>query len=190
MIKKCTGVIVDWLIKCSAVKEADKELYSYAVYSLLLTLSPLLFAIGVGLIMERVWQNIVIIIPFIIIRKFSGGYHAKHAAVCLVSSCLLLYLCTVLSLYLKCGWGLGFLTAAASVSLAAFSPIDSENRPLSQEEKTSYKRITIILVTIFLLVGALSFLVGLHTFAICISIGIMLSACLQIPSVLKGLYRS
>lgn len=189
MLKKCTGIIVDWLIKCDAVKETDKELYNYAVYSLLLTLSPLLLAIGFGLVMERVWQNIVIIVPFMMIRKFSGGYHAKHAAVCLVSSCLLLFLCMILSFYIRSGWGLGFLTVASSVSLITFSPIDSENRLLNQEERTSYKRIIIIMVTIFLLIDTHFFLAGLHTFTICISIGIMLSACLQIPFVLKVLYQ-
>lgn len=189
MIKKCTGVIVDWLIKCGTVKEADKELYDYAVHSLLLTLSPLLLAIVFGLAMRRVWQNVVIIVPFMMIRKFSGGYHAKHEAVCLVSSCLLLFLCMVLSFYIKCGWGLGLLTAVSSVSLVAFSPIDSENRLLSQEERTSYKKTTIIMVTVFLLIEALSFLAGLYTFTICVSIGIMLSAFLQIPSVLKGMKR-
>lgn len=189
MIKKCTGVIVDWLIKCGAVEEADKGLYGYAVYSLLLTLSPLLLAICFGLVMGRVWQNIVMIVPFMMIRKFSGGYHAKHEAVCLVSSCLLLFLCMVLSFYIKCGWGLGLLTAASSISLVTISPIDSENRLLSKEERISYKKTTIIMVTVFLLIDALSFLAGLHTFAICVSIGIMLSAFLQIPSALKGLQR-
>ena len=47
MIEKCANTIADWLINCEVVKETDKELYSYAVYSILLSLSPLLLAIGI-----------------------------------------------------------------------------------------------------------------------------------------------
>ena len=48
MIEKCANTIADWLINCEVVKETDKELYSYAVYSILLSLSPLLLA--------RIWD--------------------------------------------------------------------------------------------------------------------------------------
>ena len=34
MIKKCTKKITDWLIRCDAVKEIERELYEYAVYSI------------------------------------------------------------------------------------------------------------------------------------------------------------
>lgn len=37
MIEKCTNVIADWLISCEVVKETDKELNSYAVYSIVIS---------------------------------------------------------------------------------------------------------------------------------------------------------
>lgn len=189
MIEKCADVIADWLISCEAVKETDKELYSYAVYSILLTLSPLLLAIGFGICMGCVRQSVIIIMPFVIIRKFSGGYHSKHAWSCLIGSCLLLLLCIVLSFYVKCGWILALITVGAAVSLICFSPIDNENRVLSQDEHSRYKRITAVLVVIFLFVDVLLFLCQLHTYLICISIGIILSAGLQLPCIFKKVRR-
>ncbi|WP_277934420.1 accessory gene regulator B family protein [Parablautia intestinalis] len=62
--------MADWLINCKVVEETDKELYSYAVYSILLSLSPLALAIGLGICMGCVGRSIMIIIPFAIIRKF------------------------------------------------------------------------------------------------------------------------
>lgn len=159
MIEKCANTIADWLINCEVVKETDKELYSYAVYSILLSLSPLLLAIGFGIGMGCVGRSVMIIMPFVIIRKFSGGYHTKHAWSCLIWSCLLLVLCMVLSFHIKCGWVLALITVGAAVSLICFSPIDNENRVLSQEECGCYKMITTVLVIIFMLVDALLYCV-------------------------------
>ena len=189
MIEKCADVIAGWLIECSAVEEADRELYSYAVYSAFLTLSPLLLAIVFGLCMGCMKQSILIVTPFVIIRKFSGGYHAKHLGVCLFCSSLLLFLCIVLSFHLEGGWQLALAAAAAAVSLICFSPIDNENRVLSQKERVRYKKITAVLVVIYLLLDAAFFWFQLQTYAVCISIGIMLSAGLQLPCIFQGLAK-
>ena len=73
MMEKCAGAVTDWLIRCEVVKETDKELYQYAVYSVFLSLSPLLLAAGVGACKGRIRESVMIIIQFVIIRKFSGG---------------------------------------------------------------------------------------------------------------------
>lgn len=98
-------------------------------------------------------------------------------------------LCIVLSFHIKCGWVLALITVGAAVSLICFSPIDNENRVLSQGEYSCYKRITAVLVIIFMFVDALFFVCQLYTYSICISIGIVLSAGLQLPYIFKELRR-
>ena len=179
MMEKCAGAVTDWLIRCEVVKETDKELYQYAVYSVFLSLSPLLLAAGVGACMGRIRESVMIIIPFVIIRKFSGGYHTEHAWSCLIGSC-----------YVKCGKEIAFLTAVASVSLTCFSPIDNKNRLLNQNEKCLYKKITAVLVIIFLFIDAVFFWCNLHIYSVCTAIGIMLSAVLQIPCIFEKLIKN
>lgn len=137
--------IAEWLIECDIVKETEKELYSYALYSFFLSLSPLLMTIGFGLLMGCVKQSLVLILPFLVIRKFSGGYHTKHLWSCFLCSCLLVPLCLIVSFYCKCHWQLGIVTVAAAVSLVIFSPIEHPNNPLCQKEKKRYKKIVVIL---------------------------------------------
>ena len=86
MIEKCTRKITDWLIRCDAAEEQDRLLYEYAMYSILLTLYPVILAIGIGILFGAARRSILIIVPFVVIRKFSGGYHAKRAGTCLMSS--------------------------------------------------------------------------------------------------------
>ena len=69
-----------WLIKHDAIKSEDKELYEYAIYSFFITISPLFLVILISGIMGKLFEGIVVIIPFMVLRKFSGGFHAKKAS--------------------------------------------------------------------------------------------------------------
>lgn len=190
MIEKSTVKIADWLIRCQVITEEDRELYEYAIYSIFLTISPLFLAIVFGYLFGAVWQSVLIILPFVIVRKFSGGYHAKKAGICLISSSLLLVLCIILSFCVECNLMLLFITILSAVSLMHFSPIESENRLLSRDEQVYYKKITAVIVINFVIVDLLLFLFRVYPCVVCISIGLILSAGLQYPCIFsKFIYR-
>lgn len=190
MIEKSTVKIADWLIRCQVITEEDRELYEYAIYSIFLTISPLFLAIVFGYLFDAVWQSVLIILPFVVVRKFSGGYHAKKASICLISSSLLLVLCIILSFYVECNLLLLFIAILSAVSLMHFSPIESENRLLSRNEQVYYKKITAIIVISFVIVDLLLFLFRVYPCVVCISIGLILSAGLQYPCIFsKFIYR-
>ncbi|MDD3417358.1 MAG: accessory gene regulator B family protein [Lachnospiraceae bacterium] len=189
MIEKCADAITNWLISYEVVGEKDKELYIYAVYSILLSLSPMLLVIGFGICMGCVVQSVMIMLPSVIIRKFSGGYHTKNAWSCLIGSCFLLIICMVLSSYIKSEIMLALITVGAVGSLIYFSPIDNENRVLGTEEHNRYKRITTVLVMVFLFLDVSFFSFRLNTYFICISIAIILSASLQLPCILSRIVK-
>ena len=164
-------------------------IYRYAAYSLILSISPLLLAIVFGICMGRVKESVMITLPFMLIRKFSGGYHTKHAWSCMICSCLLLFLCITLSSYITAGWLLNFFTIGATVSLICFSPIEHENRVLDQEEHIRYKKITSILAIGCLLGIVFLNLIHLYTSAVCVSIGFILTAGLQWPAAFIKYYK-
>lgn len=187
MIQKCADTIADWMIRLGTVEKTDKDLYQYALYCMISFLSPLFLAIMFGVFTGSVRQSMVIVLPFMVIRKFSGGYHTKHAGTCLIWSCLLLFLCTMASFYIRCEWSLALATLGAAVSLIVFSPIDNENRVLSQEEHCCYKRVTAVLAVVFLTITVLLYMCNMEKYSVCISIGMILSAGLQLPCICKKL---
>ena len=90
MIIKCANKMTEWLVQRQVIEDSDRELYEYATISLLTTLFPFMLTIIIGLLMKRLVESMVIIIPFMLIRKFSGGFHAKRMLTCLISSTILL----------------------------------------------------------------------------------------------------
>ena len=175
-MEKCTDTVVNWMIRCNAINEADKELYKYALYSFFLLVSPLILAGVIGFGLGSV--------------KFSGGYHAKNLHTCILGSGFLLFLCIMLSMHVQCDLKLAIATVIASVSLITFSPIDSENRRLDTNEKRTYKKTTVFFVILFGLLDIALFLLGKYIYTICFSVGILLTAGLQVPCIVKKMCKS
>lgn len=180
-MKYLSKSITRWLIKRETIKIEDKELYEYAVYSLFLTVEPVVLILIIGGLLGKMIEGVAIIIPFMFIRKFSGGIHAKKLWVCMLSSCALLFLAVWLVDKVDVNTFLSITVVGAAVSLIWLSPVDSENRRLSTAEKKEYKVITFFVAIVFVAIyGVLSY-TEFKVYAAGIAEGIILTAMLQIP---------
>lgn len=187
-MEKCTGAVVKWMIQYNAIDEREKELYEYALHSAALLILPLLLAGVLGFCFGSIKTGILVVIPFMILRKFSGGYHAKKLSHCLISSVILLFLCILFATHVTHDWVVLVAAGIASVSLMIFSPIDHENRLLDEDEKRDLKKVTIFLVCVLNGLGIILFLFGNRKAAISFFIGIVLAAGLQIPYIAKRIW--
>ena len=186
-MKRYTETVVDWMIRQNVINEKEKELYGYALYSVGLLILPLLFAVGIGFILGSIKSGIALVVPFMILRKYSGGYHAKKFSHCAVDSVLLLFLCIKFSMQIKCDWKLLFVTVIASVSLIKFSPMDHESRRLDEAEKYRYKKIVIGLVCTLDMLCIILFIQGYHNLIISMCVGIQMTAGVQLPIIIKSM---
>ncbi len=176
-----------WLVKHNAIKPSDRELYEYAIYSFLLSMIPLAIFLIVSGIIGLFQEGILIIFPFMIIRKFSGGYHAKHAYVCLLISTVLLSICLFVATHITIGWILHAVLGVAGISLMINSPIDSENKKLVEGEIKQYKHIIYLVVAIIVMLYAILSVFRMEKYSICIAVSLILSALLQLPCIVGKL---
>ena len=132
--------IVTWLINNEVIAEKDRELYEYAGDSILITLVSVFLVVVLGSFIGNLVTSIALILPFMVIRKFSGGFHAKHVWTCLCCSSALLVVCFWIASKIRFHVLLGVITVLAVISLATFSPVDSESRRLQSDEKKEYKK--------------------------------------------------
>lgn len=184
-----TGAVAEWLIQKQAIEETERELYEYAVHSLIMLIAPLFMALGIGGLFGEFEMSIVFILPFMILRKYSGGYHAKSQWVCLILSSLLLAVCFWVAEYLVAGLVLSIVLILSSISLAIFSPVDSENRRLSEEEQKAFSKTGRILVVLFLLAYIILLALGKNKSALYLALGVILTAGLQLPCILQKLKK-
>lgn len=184
-MEKCAEMVVRWLVKRDEIKVDDRDLYKYAVESLILMFLPIIFAGSIGFFTGNIVQAVVLVLPVMILRKFSGGYHASKLKTCIISSGCLLFLCILLAQRLRYDWKLVVLTILSATSLSILSPVDHENKRLGNEEKRVLKKITVLCVTSLLILGMIVAGFEYYCFAVSLFIGIQLTAALQILCIIK-----
>lgn len=186
MITALSSKIVKWLLNAGAISQNDRELYEYAAYSFLFSLLPLCLVMAIGGISGMFIEGVLMVLPFMLIRKFSGGYHLDSSSICFISSTLLLSAALALiNIIVSAGACKLFLCAAAAAALQIFvcSPIDSEARKLGERERAVFRKIARLMVGGFLLLSLLLCFMGAEKFAVPIGTGIVITALLQLPCV-------
>ena len=184
MIRFISRAVAEWLLKHGAISVNEKELYEYSIYSFLFTLTPLFLVLMVSIPLNMAVEGILLITPFIFLRKFAGGFHFQTPLPCIIVSTLVLLGCLLENrIILEYGSFIihTLLVYASIVPICILSPIDSENRQLSAKEKSAFHRIAIVLATIN--AALYSLLLILRTVEIAIPLGtaMILTALLQLP---------
>lgn len=182
-MKYLSECITTWIIRHGTILQEDKELYEYATYSFILSISPVIIIMIFGGMMGKAVEGILIITPFMLMRKFSGGFHAKHAWACMIFSCSILFSCLYMAAHIKYSSLIDIIMICAAVCLMVFSPIDSENRRLDLSDKKKYKITVAIMIIVFVIIYCLFLIADYKTYAICIAEGVILTACLQVPCI-------
>lgn len=184
MIQIISSGIVKWLLKAGAISQDDKELYEYAAYSLLFSFIPLVLVMVISAILGMLPQGVTFIIPFLLLRKFSGGYHLESPGICFCVSIMVILIFLLAIKYMI--WANAHLycipaVILAAVQLIAFSPIDSEARKLSQKELKAFRIIVRTITVVTVCVVAMTICTENQWISVCVSAGLVLTACLQWP---------
>ena len=176
--------ITRWLINTKAISSQMSDVFEYGIFSCLFSSMPVLVVILLSIPLGMVSEGISMIIPFILLRKFAGGFHFTSPLPCTVTSVALRFICL---------FGIKFTLAFRAYSLMSslvlfsfafifiHSPIDSKSRKLTDAEKKIFRKIAIILSTIMVLIFFTLIFCKRYGTAISIGFGIILTAFLQVP---------
>lgn len=184
MIRFVSRAVAKWLLKHGAISVNEKELYEYGIYSFLFTLTPLFLVLMVSIPLNMAVEGVLLITPFILLRKFAGGFHFQTPLPCIIVSTVVLLGCLLeIRVILEYGNFIihTLLVYASIVPICILSPIDSENRQLSAKEKSAFHRIAIVLATINAALYSLLLILRTVEIAIPLGTGMILTALLQLP---------
>lgn len=175
----------DWLVQQDAIDPDDRELYEYAMYSFLISVMPLvIFLIASGVI-GMLAEGLLIVIPFMVTRKFSGGYHARHVYICMMISVGLLASSIYVVIHADCSQFFHMLAVISGVSVIINSPIDSDNKKLEDDEINQYRHTTCLLVIMIMVLYFGLVILNQRHYALCLGVSLILTAVLQLPCIVK-----
>lgn len=187
MIKSLSKIIANRLSNKSEIK----ELYQYAFYIILLSLLHIITLVIIGIILGLVYESIVMYFSFILIRKYSGGFHASTPIRCYIFSVILIISFLLLQIQYYANFNfihniaLLIIEILCVIIIFRYAPLENENNPLTRNEKQKYgfiaKTNTIILLTF-----SIFFLMFMQRFYCPTVMGIIMSAIVLLMQKIKN----
>ena len=151
MIADFAEKISNTMVDRGIVQKEDVELYQYGIENSITVAGNLLASVLFGILTGRLGVVLVFLLFYSTLRTYSGGVHCKSKLGCFILSMLIL-LVPVFSYE----WVMEMVTfpvifamgVIAIVVILVLSPVESINKPLDDEERKYYKRISHCIVTL------------------------------------------
>lgn len=160
MIYKTSRHITDKLIRHGRVDSDDRELFEYGIFLVISQIIYALVCIICGIVFKCIAESLVLYVSFNFARKYSGGFHASTELRCFIISSLSI-LCSVsliktFEIKDLCVPFIIFLAAASAV-IIIFSPLDTDEKPLTEDEKVLFRKKSFLVLGVLLAVCIATF---------------------------------
>lgn len=156
MATRIAEYLTQKLVTSSVIEEGDRELYNYGFFLLLIRSFFFFITVFTGFVASVPAESVLFYMVFISLRTYAGGGHAKTETTCTMLTTLAL---TVSVLVIK----VMILTNSNIISMLmlivgsffvfVFSPLDSEDKPLTNEEKRHYRLICYCLASMYIVIS-------------------------------------
>lgn len=151
---------VDMLINYEILDESYREEYIYALtlrMEQMLTYSILLV---IAMITQKVLWGMIYAISFVLLRKTTGGFHAKTFTECLLgtSATFILILELIVPFFEKHMFAESLLLLCSVICIIKYAPVNHPNLALTSEEESRHRkwsRFVLGLELIFAFIGML-----------------------------------
>lgn len=155
---KLAEIVTNFFIRKSLIKDDERLLYNFCFEILLADILNLSVILILSFLFHRTLETLCYISSFILLRSFSGGYHAKRRLRCFTILIFSYSIFLVLLQFVPLGAYVVFDTLVILISVITvylLAPIENPNKHLTATEicfyKTASRRTVLILSLIFTL---------------------------------------
>lgn len=188
MFKQWAKDISLMLIANKIITFENREAYSYGIELFLFKTSLYVIVAVIALITHTLIPSAIFVVSYTLLRQYNGGYHCKTAEMCMIVS-IFMYLIFLLLYILDYGDTKKFFLIASCISLlpiAAFSPVENINNPLTAKEKRKYHIISVVIATALIAITIFGYVFNINNLFYAVSYALTADAVL----IILGLRRN
>lgn len=167
MIAKFAKKINEILIQKGIVQKEDAELYQYGIENGIVVAGNILASGIFGIVTGRPGLVLVFLLFYASLRSYSGGSHCKSRIGCFLISMAILSIPVYTHEFVMNNVPatvILMIGIAAVVVILILSPVESINKPLDDEEKKYYARVTHCIVALQVCVLIILFCLGVKDY--------------------------
>ncbi len=143
MVHRLSKIIADFLLHKNVISKTEIDIYIYGYETVILGVIDFFIVLAVGFICNKMITMLIFFAMFISVRLYTGGYHANT-----VLKCKAVFISICLSVGLLSGFKFPYylyilIMLLYLITSFFLAPIENYNKPLTSEEQTKYRRISI-----------------------------------------------
>ena len=149
MIDNISNSIIGKLSRENIIPEENRDIYIYGLQLLIATILKVIGLFAIALSFGVVKEMIVFMLFFSSLRIQAGGVHAETFLKCFISTVILIFSSIFVTRLIAENHFLNFQLVSIVLSIIVvfkYAPVETENKPLSKEEKVIYRRRSIVTV--------------------------------------------
>lgn len=147
-------------------EEEDRKLYEYGFHMLFAKCFFFALTVLLGFLLHIIVESIVFFFLFSAIRSYAGGVHANKESACTVlTSEALLVVTSAIKFCIMMDQVVAPLSMilASTVIIMIYAPLDSPEKPLDQEERERFRRVTYLLLLLIVSIAIFALVVQCQT---------------------------
>ena len=142
------------LLEWKIISKELEEIYVYGFELLLSFLTNTIIILSIGAISHQLSKTLVFLLVFILVRRYTGGFHADTYLKCKVFTVGTYLFVMVCSSFVNASlFAFALLSVAGLIIIIKWGPIENPNKPLTAEEKRRHRIIGTIIFQTFLICG-------------------------------------
>lgn len=185
VITNLADSIAHLFIKNGWGSDEEREIYRYGCEVIISALINIFLVAACGCLFHMVGSAFLFYIVFLILRRYCGGFHADTYLVCnsVFTGIVLVALLGISQCERIPAICLAIAMLISFLVIVRYSPISHKNKPLTQSEKTLYRKVAITISGVFGAIAVIFFTVNKEIAAI-ITLAMLATACTMIASVI------
>ena len=156
MIHSVALVIADFFASKDVITEEEKEVCAYGMELIISGIISVALVLIIGLITGNICYAVVYNIMMIVIRMYTGGYHADTHVGCNVCYCMAFLISIALlrgQMYIKNDITIWMVAMAGYLIIVLNAPLEHHNKKLTMKQKQDYMIISSVLGIASLLIS-------------------------------------
>lgn len=146
MSHKLSVLFSQKLVKLGTIPKEHEAVYIYGFELICSFLFSVTLILILGAMIRKIIETVVFLILFILIRQFTGGFHATTYLKCQVCTICFYFFAIGLTLNIRPSIGVvALLMIFGTLVILIIGPIESPNKPLSNHQRKKNKRRGVVL---------------------------------------------
>ena len=180
MIDQLSMSIARFFVSKKLIPENELDSYAYGYQVILISIINWSSILIIAILTHSLIDTLFYMLPIVILRRHTGGYHARSYAQCYILSISFYLIVLLLTRFIPAAAVYAIapvISVITYISILKYAPIEHANNPQSRKRMITHRKYCVVLSSLFLILTIALLFAKYTTLSCCAALG-MFQVCI------------